>query len=284
MGTAILKTTTNAAQNINSAQRTIGTYTNSTNQVVTVVPVVLLEGLGASIGTATYTVEFCPTSSGAVVQQLTRCQLASAPVGGGAKQLLDFQSLTIASGGSTFPREAMQVRPGDSLVVKVQSNSASDTAAVATVYFMDGDAVVASTVSSELTGQNLGTGVYIELAESTENRWVRPRVDLSNWGGAGSNTATLTVIIRTDDYSIALNDYTGQYNDLPDGQTTAILSASTIESIRQPFFVPAGYIMELGIYSTGTSVSSVNVTAYFDVMETPRSGSGAPFIFIDDDQ
>jgi hypothetical protein len=42
--------------------------------------------------------------------------------------------------------------------------------------------------------------------------------------------------------------------------------------------------MELGISSTGTSVASVNLTAYFDVMETPRSGSGAPFIFIDDDQ
>lgn len=283
MGTAILKTSTNAAQNINSAQRTIGTYTNTTNNIVNVVPVVLLTGLGASLGTATYTVEYCQTSAGAVVQQLTRCQLASAPVGS-ADQLLDFQSLTIASGGSTFPREAMQVRPGDSLVVKVQSNSASDTAAVATVYFMDGDAVVASTVSSELTGQHLGSGVFIELAESTENRWVRPRVDLSNWGGAGSNVATLTVVIRTDDYSIVLNDFTGDYNDLPDGQTTAILSASTIEGIRQPFFVPAGYIMELGIYSTGTSVASVNLTAYFDVMETPRSGSGAPFIFIDDDQ
>ena len=33
MGTAILKTTTNAAQNINSAQRTIGTYTNSTGNI-----------------------------------------------------------------------------------------------------------------------------------------------------------------------------------------------------------------------------------------------------------
>ena len=283
MGTAILKTSTNAAQNINAAQRTIGTYTNSTNNIVNVVPVVLLTGLGASLGTATYTVEYCPTSAGAVVQQLTRCELASAPVNG-ADQLLDFQSLTIASGGSTFPREAMQVRPGDSLVVKVQSNSASDTEAVATVYYMDGDAVVAETVSSSLTGQDLGPGVSVALAESTENRWVRPRVDLSNWGGAGSNVAKLTVTIRTDDYSSLLNDYTGDYNDLPDGQTTAIFSASTIENIRQPFFVPAGYIMELVISSTGTSVSSVNLTAYFDVMETPRSGSGAPFIFIDDDQ
>ena len=281
MGTAILKTSTNAAQNINSAQRTIGTYTNSTNNIVNVVPVVLLTGLGASLGTATYTVEYCPTSAGAVVQQLTRCKLASAPVAS-ADQLLDFQSLTIASGGSTFPREAMQVRPGDSLVVKVQSNSASDTAAVATVYFMDGDAVVASTVSSELTGQNLGSGVYIELAESTEDRWVRPRVDLSNWGGAGSNVATLAVNIRTDDFSSSLNDVTGDYNDLPDGQTTAILSASTIENIRQPFFVPAGYIMELGITSTGTSVASVNLTAYFDVMETPRTVRGGLFIFQDD--
>ena len=283
MGTAILKTTTNAAQNINSAQRTIGTYTNTTNSIVNVVPVVLLTGLGAAIGTATYTVEFCPTSSGAVVQQLTRCQLASAPVGG-ADQLLDFQSLTIASGGSTFPREAMQVRPGDSLVVKVQSNSASDTAVVATVYFMDGDSVVSTTVSSVLTGQNLGTGVYIELAESTENRWVRPRVDLSNWGGAGSNVATLTVTISNDDFLTSLQDFSGDYNDLPDNQATAILSASTIENVRQPWFVPAGYTMRMWIYSTGTSVSSVNLTAYFDVMETPRSGSGAPFIFIDDDQ
>ena len=280
MGTAILKTTTNAAQNINSAQRTIGTYTNSTGNIQNVHVFVYVLGPGLADGSSTYTLTF--TRSG-LTTYLRKYDALGALTATGA--LVAPQTTFDAGSDSSFTKT--QLRPGETLTVAIQSDSALDSSVAVDCYFVDADAVVGETESASATGVSLASGGYSKFSTiSTEDRVIVPRMDLSSFGGASVNALTWTLRVVSDDTTDVVTEVPfPSTGDEPDTQTTFIVDYGSYPLLKAaPFLVPAGHYMKIVLQATGSSVSAVNITYYFDVMETPRSGSGAPFIFIDDDQ
>ena len=280
MGTAILKTTTNAAQNINSAQRTIGTYTNSTGNIQNVHVFVYVLVPGSADGSATYTLTF--TRSG-LTTYLRKYDAFGASTATGL--LVAPQTTLDRVSDSSFTKT--QLRPGETLTVAIQSDSASDSSVAVDCYFVDADAVVGETESASATGVSLASAGYSKISTiSTEDRVIVPRMDLSSFGDALPNTLKLTVRVASDDTSDAVTNVTfSDILDDPYTQTTFIVDYGSYPLLKAaPFLVPAGHYMQIVLQGVGGSVTAVNITYYFDVMETPRSGYGAPFIFIDDDQ
>ena len=281
MGTAILQTSTNAAQNINSAQRTIGTYTNSTGNVQNVHVFVYVLEPGSTDGSATYTLTF--TRSG-LTTYLRKYDAAGASTATGL--LVAPQTTLDGLSDSSFTKT--QLRPGETLTVAIQSDSASDSSVAVDCYFVDADAVVGETESASATGVSLASAGYgKDSTISTEDRVIVPRMDLSSFGGASFNALTLTIkVISDEDNTDAVTEVPfWSTGDEPDTQTTFIVDYGSYPLLKAaPFLVPAGHYMQIILQATGASISAVNITYYFDVMETPRQSSGAPFIFIDDDQ
>ena len=280
MGTAILKTTTNAAQNINSAQRTIGTYTNSTGNIQNVHVFVYVLAPGSTGGSATYTLTFTRSGLTTYLRKYTAVGAVTATGALVAPQ-------TTLDGGSNSSFTKTQLRPGETLTVAIQSSSSSDSSVAVDCYFVDADAVVAETESASVTGVSLASAGYSKNSTvSTEDRVIVPRMDLSSFGDASPNQLTLNIYVFSDD----TGDYVTKVNfsgvlDDPYTQTTFIVDYGSYPLLKAaPFLVPAGHYMQIVLQGVGGSVTAVNITYYFDVMETPRSGSGAPFIFIDDDQ
>jgi len=280
MGTAILKTTTNAAQNINSAQRTIGTYTNSTGNIQNVHVFVYVLAPGSTDGSATYTLTF--TRSG-LTTYLRKYDAFGASIATGL--LVAPQTTLDRVSDSSFTKT--QLRPGETLTVAIQSDSASDSSVAVDCYFVDADAVVGETESASATGVSLASAGYSKISTiSTEDRVIVPRMDLSSFGDALPNPLKLTVMVASDDTSDAVTYVTfSDIFDDPYTQTTFIVDYGSCPLLKAaPFLVPAGHYMQIVLQVTGSSISAVNIQYYFESLETPRSGSGAPFIFIDDDQ
>ena len=280
MGTAILKTTTNAAQNINSAQRTIGTYTNSTGNIQNVHVFVYVLEPGSTDGSATYTLTF--TRSGLVTYERTYDSLGAQTATG-----ILIGPQTIYDGGTESTFSKTQLRPGETLTITLKSSSVDDSSVAVTCVFVDADAVVASTETASATGVSLASGGYGKNSTISDlDRVIVPRVDLTAFGGATANALTLNINVISEDTADAVQQVLlSSFGDNPDTQTTFIVDYGSYPMLKAaPFLVPSGHYMQIVLQATGTYVTAVNITYYFDVMETPRSGSGAPFIFIDDDQ
>ena len=194
---------------------------------------------------------------------------------------------TIYDGGGDSTFSETQLRPGETLTITLKSSSVDDSSVAVTCVFVDANAVVARTETASATGVSLASAGYGKSSSVSDvDRVIVPRVDLTAFGGASANTLALTINVMDDNANDAVQNVVfGSFGDNPDTQTTFIVDYGSYPMLKAaPFLVPAGHYMQIILQGTGSSVTAVNAAYYFDVMETPRSGSGTTFIFIDDDQ
>ena len=140
--------------------------------------------------------------------------------------------------------------------------------------------------SGPKTSQNIATGTTEYQSESADDRLVVVSAYLN---GLANGAANLDIQITPVDNSKTYEyDVTRAYRTIKDPTTAtrAVLDRCGISSNQRPtpIFVRGDQMLRIGLKSSNAGDTTAGYTVYIESLETPRSGSGAPFIFIDDDQ
>ena len=267
------------AQNITSEHQ-VATFTNTTGRTLNVLPAISLSGIQEHAQTITTRVYINDGTNDLGCFRYTTSTV------GKSETELGLNNFTPAT-SSAASRNAIPLRSGLTMRITLASADAGDTSVGVITRFLDGDAVsVGVETIGPKTSKNIAAGAFEYQSESADDRLVVVSLYLNGLANGAANL----------DMFISLVDNTGTYTydaprtyrtiKDPTTATRAVLDRCGISSNQRltPIFVRGDQKLFILILSSNAGDTTAGYTVYIESLETPRSGSGAPFIFIDDDQ
>ena len=267
------------AQDITSEHQ-VATFTNTTGRTLNVLPAISLSGIqenGQTITTRVY-INDGTNDLG--------CFRYTTVTAGNSETELGLNSFTPAT-SSSASRDAIPLRDGLTMRITLASADAGDTSVGVITRFLDGDAQAVSVETiGPKTNQNIATGTTEYQSESADDRLVVVSAYLNGLSnGAANLDIRITPVDNAETYEFAAERTYRTIKD-PTTATRAVLDRCGISSNQRltPIFVRGDQKLFILILSSNAGDTTAGYTVYIESLETPRSGSGAPFIFIDDDQ
>ena len=267
------------ARNI-TTEHQVATFTNTTGRTLNVLPAISLLGIKEHAQTITTRVYINDGTND------LGCFRYTTATAGKAEAELGLNNFTPAT-SSAASRNAIPLRAGLTMRITLASADAGDTSVGVITRFLDGDAVsVGVETIGPKTSKNIAAGAFEYQSESADDRLVVVSVYLNGLANGAANLDMLISLV--DNTGTYTYDTPRTYRTIKDPTTAtrAVLDRCGISSNQRltPIFVRGDQKLFILILSSNAGDTTAGYTVYIESLETPRSGSGAPFIFIDDDQ
>ena len=267
------------AQDITS-EKEVATFTNTTGRTLNVLPAISLSGIQENSQTITTRVYINDGTND------LGCFRYTTGTAGNSEAELGLNNFLPAT-SSSASRNAIPLRDGLTMRITLASADAGDTSVGVITRFLDGDAQAVSVETiGPKTSQNIATGTTEYQSESADDRLVVVSAYLNGLSnGAANLDIRITPVDNAETYEFDIERAYRTIKD-PTTATRAVLDRCGISSNFRltPIFVRGDQKLRIGLKSSNASDTAAGYTVYIESLETPRSGSGAPFIFIDDDQ
>ena len=267
------------ARNI-TTEHQVATFTNTTGRTLNVLPAISLLGIKEHAQTITTRVYINDGTND------LGCFRYTTSTAGKAEAELGLNNFTPAT-SSAASRNAIPLRAGLTMRITLASADAGDTSVGVITRFLDGDAQAVSVETiGPKTSKNIVSGAFEYQSESADDRLVVVSVYLNGLANGAANLDMLISLV--DNAGTYTYDSPRTYRTIKDPTTAtrAVLDRCGISSNQRltPIFVRGDQKLFILILSSNAGDTTAGYTVYIESLETPRSGSGAPFIFIDDDQ
>jgi len=259
-----------------TTEKELGTYTNSSSAFQRVQPQVSLTGVLGSNQTFTMRLYVKQGSTTLGMTRYTRSNEATI-----SNILLGLFNVVPAT-TEDASADVIDLAPGESLTVSVQSSSGSDNSIGGTLDFIDAEASITESSEALIEGKDItSTKTALQESPSAADRLLCPRLYLSGLA-SGAADIDITLFVLSDDLLTLYDTWT--YRTVKDPTTIkdALIGRHTCGKYGtskrlKPILVEAGKILLIGIISSNVGDTAVDVRTLLSSLSTRPARS----LFID---
>ena len=259
-----------------STEKELGTYTNSSSAFQRVQPQVLLTGIIEGTQTFTMRLYVKQDSTTLGMTRYTRSNEAT-----NSSILLGLFNVVPAT-TEDASADVIDLAPGETLTVSVQSSSGSDNAISGTLDFIDAEASITESFEALHEGKDIiGTITALQESPSAVDRLLCPRLYLSGLASGAANL-DLVLTVLSDDLGTTYDTWIYRTVKDPTTSTVALLGRHTCGKYGtsrrlKPILVEAGKILLIEIGSSNFGDTVVDVRTLLSSLSTRPARS----LFID---
>lgn len=259
-----------------STEKELGTYTNSSSAFQRVQPQVLLTKVLE--GSQTFTLRFYVKQDSTTLG-MTRYTKTNETTN--SKALLGLFNVVPAT-TEDASADVIDLAPGESLTVSVQSSSGGDNDIGGTLDFIDAEASITESSEALLEGKDItGTITAFQESSSTVDRLLCPRLYLSGLASGAANL-DLTLTVLSDDLDTTYDSWVYRTVKDPTTSTVALIGRHTcgkytVSKRLKPVLVEAGKILLIEIVSSNVGDTAVDIRTLLSSLSTRPARS----LFID---